>query len=107
MQTTLWATLTANGNYARGTVAHPPKPEALADFGREAKAHGCFIAGRRTFEEFGRQAARRPPAEAPGEDPMAGVTIVVPWLQPLPASPLLTPVFGLSWVMPRRSELLP
>lgn len=78
MHTTLWATLTANGNYARGTAEHPPKPEALADFGREARAHGCFIVGRRTFEEFQRQAARRPPgAGGGGEDPLSGVTIVV------------------------------
>ena len=80
MQTTLWATLTANGNYARGTAEHPPKPEALADFGRESQAHGCFIVGRRTFEEFRQQAARRPPGATDGsggENPMAGVTIVV------------------------------
>src|SRR5436309_2476881 len=41
--------------------------------------------------------------ESPG---MPGVTIVVPWLQPLPSSPLLMPVFGLSWVMPNRSSEL-
>lgn len=74
MQTTLWATLTANGNYARGSVAHPPKPEALADFAREAKAHGCFIVGRRTFEEFQQQASRRPPDAA---NALRDVAIVV------------------------------
>ena len=29
------------------------------------------------------------------------------WLQPLPASPRLTPCFGLSWAMPPRRPELP
>jgi len=52
MKTTLWATLTANGNYARSTAEHPPKQEALADFAAQVKQTGCFVVGRRTFESF-------------------------------------------------------
>ncbi|MCZ8519625.1 MULTISPECIES: dihydrofolate reductase family protein [Paenibacillus] len=50
MKTILWATLTANGNYAQSSPEHPPKPEALTDFVLQAKAAGNFIVGRRTFE---------------------------------------------------------
>jgi len=50
MRVTLWATLSANGNYARGTPENPPRAEALADFRRQALTHGNFIVGRRTFE---------------------------------------------------------
>ena len=50
MKTILWATLSANGNYARASAEHPPKPEATADFAEHALAHGNFIVGRRTFE---------------------------------------------------------
>jgi dihydrofolate reductase len=50
MKTILWATLTANGNYAQSSVEHPPKPEAFNDFVAHAKAAGNFIVGRRTFE---------------------------------------------------------
>jgi dihydrofolate reductase len=57
MKVTLWATLSANGNYARATPENPPRAEALADFRQEALAHGNFIVGRRTFEGF---AARGP-----------------------------------------------
>lgn len=57
MKVTLWATLSANGNYARGTPENPPRAEALADFRQEALAHGNFIVGRKTFEGF---AARGP-----------------------------------------------
>lgn len=52
MKVTLWATLSANGNYARGTPENPPRAEALADFRQQAMAHGNFIVGRRTFEGF-------------------------------------------------------
>jgi dihydrofolate reductase len=52
MKTTLWATLSANGNYARSTAEHPPKPEALGDFAAHVQKTGCFIVGRRTFEGF-------------------------------------------------------
>ncbi len=52
MKTTLWATLSANGNYARSTAEHPPKQEALADFAAHVKKSGCFVVGRRTFEGF-------------------------------------------------------
>jgi dihydrofolate reductase len=50
MKTILWATLTANGNYAQSTPENPPKKEALEDFAIHAKAAGNFIVGRRTFE---------------------------------------------------------
>jgi dihydrofolate reductase len=50
MKTILWATLTANGNYAQSSPEHPPKMEALDDFATQAKTAGNFIVGRRTFE---------------------------------------------------------
>ncbi|MEK0315044.1 dihydrofolate reductase family protein [Cohnella sp. 56] len=50
MKTILWATLTANGNYAQSGPANPPKKEALDDFFTHVKATGNFIVGRRTFE---------------------------------------------------------
>lgn len=50
MKTILWATLSANGNYAQSSTVNPPKQEALADFAANAKAAGNFIVGRRTFE---------------------------------------------------------
>lgn len=50
MKTILWATLTANGNYAQSSAENPPKPEALNDFATQARAAGNFIVGRRTFE---------------------------------------------------------
>ncbi|MEC0243618.1 dihydrofolate reductase [Paenibacillus dokdonensis] len=50
MKTILWATLTANGNYAQSGPENPPKKEALDDFFTRAKTAGNFIVGRRTFE---------------------------------------------------------
>jgi dihydrofolate reductase len=50
MKTILWATLTANGNYAQSGPENPPKKEALHDFATLAQAAGNFIVGRRTFE---------------------------------------------------------
>jgi dihydrofolate reductase len=50
MKTILWATLTANGNYAQSGPENPPKKEALDDFAAHAMAAGNFIVGRRTFE---------------------------------------------------------
>lgn len=50
MKTMLWATLSANGNYAQSSPENPPKKEALDDFAKHAKAAGNFIIGRRTFE---------------------------------------------------------
>ncbi|MFC5406483.1 dihydrofolate reductase family protein [Cohnella soli] len=50
MKTVLWATLTANGNYAQSGPENPPKKEALDDFFTQVKATGNFIVGRRTFE---------------------------------------------------------
>lgn len=52
MNVILWATLTANGNYARNSQNHPPKDEALADFTAHVKETGNFIVGRKTFELF-------------------------------------------------------
>jgi dihydrofolate reductase len=50
MKTILWATLTANGNYAQSGPNNPPTKEALNDFAAQAEAAGNFIVGRRTFE---------------------------------------------------------
>jgi dihydrofolate reductase len=50
MKTILWATLTANSNYAQSSPETPPKKEAFDDFATNAKAAGNFIVGRRTFE---------------------------------------------------------
>jgi dihydrofolate reductase len=49
MKTILWATLTANGNYAQSSPEHPPRKEALDDFAAHAQAAGNIIVGRRTF----------------------------------------------------------
>jgi dihydrofolate reductase len=57
MKVTLWATLSANGNYSRSTPENPPRQQAFQDFERHAKAAGNFIVGRSTFEGF---AARGP-----------------------------------------------
>lgn len=52
MKTILWATLTANGNYAQSGPNRPPKKEALEDFATQAKKAGNIIVGRNTFEGF-------------------------------------------------------
>jgi dihydrofolate reductase len=68
MKVILWATLSANGNYARNTPENPPRPEALQDFQKHAQATGNFIVGRATFEGFA----------AGGPNPsFAGMDIVV------------------------------
>lgn len=68
MKTILWATLSANGNYARNaSPEHPPRQEAFNDFLDQVKATGNFIVGRRTFEGF----------QAGGESPFGDVDIVV------------------------------
>jgi len=67
MKTILWATLTANGNYAQSSPEHPPKPETLNDFATHAKAAGNFIVGRKTFEGF----------QASGGGPFPDLDIVV------------------------------
>jgi dihydrofolate reductase len=77
MKTILWATLSANGNYARASAAHPPKPEATADFASNALAHGNFIVGRRTFEAFQAQPARAGADGSAPPNPFARTTIVV------------------------------
>ena len=77
MKTILWATLSANGNYARASAAYPPKPEATADFAAHALAHGNFIVGRRTFEAFQAQPARAGADGSAPRTPFANTTIVV------------------------------
>lgn len=67
MKTILWATLTANGNYAQSSAEHPPKPEAFNDFVAQVRAAGNFIVGRRTFEGM----------QAGGGNPFGEVDIVV------------------------------
>jgi dihydrofolate reductase len=67
MKTILWATLTANGNYAQSSPDHPPKPEAFDDFVAHARAAGNFIAGRKTFEGM----------QAGGGNPFGEIDIVV------------------------------
>ncbi|RRJ62795.1 dihydrofolate reductase [Paenibacillus oralis] len=69
MKTILWATLTANGNYAQSGPENPPKKEALADFAAHAKAAGNFIVGRRTFESMA--------GNGGGGGPFADLDIVV------------------------------
>lgn len=77
MKAILWATLTANGNYAQSSPENPPKQEALNDFAAHAKAAGNFIVGRRTFEAM--QDPNRVPQEeeANTDGPFAGMDIVV------------------------------
>jgi len=67
MKTVLWATLTANGNYAQSSPEHPPKPEAFGDFVAQVREAGNFIVGRRTFENMA----------AGGNGPFGDVDIVV------------------------------
>ncbi|QYR22912.1 dihydrofolate reductase family protein [Paenibacillus sp. sptzw28] len=70
MKTILWATLSANGNYAQSSPENPPKKEAFDDFVKQAMAAGNFIVGRRTFEGMLGSDGR-----APG--PLADLDIVV------------------------------
>ena len=74
MKTILWATLSANGNYAKASAEHPPKPEALADFAAQARRAGNFIAGRNTFQNFQADASRRPSDDGQA---LAGVEPIV------------------------------
>jgi dihydrofolate reductase len=61
MKTILWATLSANGNYAQPHPQNPyPPKEALDDFAAQVGRSGNFITGRKTFEEFQANASRRP-----------------------------------------------
>jgi dihydrofolate reductase len=81
MKTILWATLSANGNYAQATPDNPPRPEALRDFAAQATACGNFIVGRKTFEGFA----------ANGPNPtFEGIDIVV-----VSSQPVLVP--GVTW----------
>ncbi|MBM7566308.1 dihydrofolate reductase family protein [Paenibacillus sacheonensis] len=68
MKTIVWATLSANGNYAQSSPENPPKKEALDDFAKHAMAAGNFIVGRRTFESM---------AAGGGGGPFADLDIVV------------------------------
>ncbi|MEZ4222567.1 MAG: dihydrofolate reductase family protein [Polyangiaceae bacterium] len=78
MKTTLWATLTANGNYQRNDPQHPPRPEALADFAAHVRANGNFIVGRTTFEGFSAQQAASGGSARPADSGGVGnATIVV------------------------------
>ena len=77
MKTILWATLSANGNYARASAAYPPKPEATADFAAQVAIHGNFIVGRRTFEAFQAQPGRAGADGGAAPNPFASATIVV------------------------------
>jgi dihydrofolate reductase len=74
MKTIVWATLTANGNYARGSAANPPKKEALDDFAAQARRARNFIVGRRTFERFQSDPSRK---VEDAESAFAGTDIVV------------------------------
>lgn len=67
MKTVLWATLSANGNYAMSDAQHPPKQEALQDFATHVTRAGNFIVGRKTFEGF----------RAGGASPFANVEVVI------------------------------
>jgi len=91
MKTILWATLTANGNYAQSSAEHPPRPEALADFAAQARAAGNFIVGRRTFEGFQAGAGS-------GGNPFAALDIVV-------VSHTAKPVPGITVVASPREAL--
>jgi dihydrofolate reductase len=77
MKTILWATITANGNYAQSSPEHPPKKEALNDFAKHAKTIGNFIVGRRTFEGM-QDTTRVPQTESENKKgPFADLDIVV------------------------------
>jgi dihydrofolate reductase len=61
MRTILWATLSANENYAQPRPQNPrPLKEALDDSTAHVRQSGNFITGRKTFEEFQANASRRP-----------------------------------------------
>lgn len=77
MKTILWATLTANGNYAQSGPENPPKPEALGDFVAQAQTAGNFIAGRKTFEGMQDPSRVSQEEQAAAEGPFAGIDIVV------------------------------
>ncbi|MDP4096371.1 dihydrofolate reductase [Paenibacillus sp. P96] len=77
MKTILWATLTANGNYAQSSPENPPKKEALDDFATHAKAAGNFIVGRRTFEAMQDPSRVSQEEQVSADGPFAGMDIVV------------------------------
>lgn len=77
MKTTLWATLTANGNYAQSSPDNPPKKEALEDFAAQAKSAGNFIVGRKTFQEMSDPSRISQEEQVNTEGPFAGIDIVV------------------------------
>lgn len=77
MKTILWATLTANGNYAQSSPEHPPKIEALDDFATQAKAAGNIVVGRRTFEGMQDTTRIAQTEVTSGGNPFASLDIVV------------------------------
>ncbi|MBB6634241.1 dihydrofolate reductase family protein [Cohnella thailandensis] len=77
MKTILWATLTANGNYAQSGPDNPPTQEALSDFAEQAKAAGNFIVGRKTFEGMQDPSRVSLEEQTNAEGPFAGMDIVV------------------------------
>lgn len=77
MKTILWATLSANGNYAQSTPENPPKKETLDDFAAQAKAAGNFIVGRRTFEQMQAPGRVSQEEQTSVDGPFAGLDIVV------------------------------
>lgn len=77
MKTILWATLTANGNYAQSSPDNPPKKEALDDFAAQAKAAGNFIVGRKTFQEMTDPRRVSQEEQESTDGPFAGIDIVV------------------------------
>lgn len=93
MKTILWATLTANGNYAQSSAEHPPKPETLADFAAQATAAGNFIVGRRTFEAF--QANTNAPAASLAR---LDLVVVSTSLQGLPVQVVRSPAEALAYL---------
>ncbi|WP_230873963.1 hypothetical protein [Paenibacillus woosongensis] len=77
MKTILWATLTANGNYAQTSTDNPPKKESLDNFAAQANAAGNFIVGRRTFEEMTDPSRMSQEEQSSSGGPFAGLDIVV------------------------------
>ncbi|MBD2870862.1 dihydrofolate reductase family protein [Paenibacillus arenilitoris] len=77
MKTMIWATLTANGNYAQSGPENPPRKEALDDFAAQAKAAGNFIVGRKTFEAMQNPGRVSREEQAAASGPFAELDIVV------------------------------
>jgi len=100
MKTILWATLTANGNYARSTPSHPPKPQALADFAAQVGGCGNFVVGRHTFQQFQAQPQRSARNAAP-TFASADVVVVSRSLELAGATVVRTPQAALAYLQER------